>query len=79
MFYFKDGSKILVSKTLKAYESILSDFHFFRINRSQLVNVKCIKMVGRQRNPIVTLDDGTELEMSSIRKDDFFDKMIKGI
>ncbi|MFK7774014.1 MAG: LytR/AlgR family response regulator transcription factor [Saprospiraceae bacterium] len=46
-FYFKDGSKVLVSKTLKGYESILSDLHFFRINRSQLVNLKCIKIVGR--------------------------------
>jgi len=32
-FYFKDEDKILVSKTLKSYESILSDLHFFRINR----------------------------------------------
>ena len=78
-FYFKDNSKILVSKTLKGYENILSDLHFFRINRSQLVNLKCIKMVGRQRNPAVTLDDGTELVLSSFRKDEFFKKMGKGI
>lgn len=78
-FYFKDGSKILVSKTLKGYERILSELHFFRINRSQLVNLKCIKIVGRQRNPAVTLDDGTELVMSSFRKDEFFKKMGKGI
>jgi two-component system LytT family response regulator len=78
-FYFKDGNKILVSKTLKGYESVLADLHFFRINRSQLVNLKCIKMVGRQRNPSVILDDGTELVMTSFRKDEFFKKMGKGI
>jgi DNA-binding LytR/AlgR family response regulator len=69
----------LVSRTLKGYESILADLHFFRINRSQLVNLKCIKIVGRQRSPTVTLDDGTELVMSSFRKDEFFKKMGKGI
>jgi two-component system LytT family response regulator len=78
-FYFKDGNKVLVSRTLKGYESILTDLHFFRINRSQLVNLKCIKIVGRQRSPTVTLDDGTELVMSSFRKDEFFKKMGKGI
>ncbi|MFK8009137.1 MAG: LytR/AlgR family response regulator transcription factor [Saprospiraceae bacterium] len=78
-FYFKDGTKILVSKTLKGYENILSDLHFFRINRSQLVNLKCIKIVGRQRNPAVSLDNETELVMSSFRKCEFFKKMGKVI
>ena len=78
-FYFRDGTKILVSRTLKGYENILTELHFFRINRSQLVNLKCIKIVGRQRNPTVSLDDGTELVMSSFRKDEFFKKMGKGI
>ena len=78
-FYFRDGSKLLVSKTLKWYEEILSDLNFFRINRSHLINLKMIRVVGRQRNPSVVLDDGSELTMSSFRKDDFFKKMGKGI
>ena len=69
----------MVSRTLKGYESILADLHFFRINRPQLVNLKCIIIVGRQRNPTVTLDGGTELVMSSFRKDEFLKKMGKGI
>lgn len=28
------------------------------------------KIVGRQRNPTVSLDEGTELVMSSFRKDE---------
>lgn len=78
-FYFRGGKKLLVSKTLKSFEEILEDLNFFRINRSNLINLKRIKVVGRQRNPAVTLDDGTELTMSSFRKDDFFKKMGKGI
>lgn len=78
-FYFTNGSKLLVSKTLKGFEDILGDLYFFRINRSQLINLKMVKVVGRQRNPTVVLEDGTELTMSSFRKDDFFKKIGKGI
>jgi hypothetical protein len=28
-------------------------------------------MIGGQRNPIITLDDGTELEITSLRKEEF--------
>lgn len=78
-FYFRDGKKLLVSKTLKFFEKLLEDLNFFRINRSNIINLKRVKVVGRQRNPAVTLDDGTELTMSSFRKDEFFKKMGKGI
>lgn len=73
--FLRDGNKVLVSKTLKNFEDILKDFHFFRINRSNLINLKEVKIVGRQRNPSLTLKDGTELLLSSFRKDEFFEKM----
>lgn len=78
-FHFKGGKRIIVSKTLKWYEAILKDFKFYRINRGSLINLKLVKVVGRQRNPTVLLDDGTELTMSSFRKNEFFEKMGKGI
>ena len=73
--FFRDGNKILVSKTLKNFEDTLKDLYFFRINRSNLINLKEVKLVGRQRNPAIVLKDGTELLLSSNRKDEFFERM----
>jgi len=75
IFFFRDGNKILVSKTLKNFVDLLKGLHFFRINRSNLINLKEVKLVGRQRNPAVILKDGTELILSGNRKDEFFEKM----
>ena len=73
--FFRDGNKILVSKTLKNFEDVLKGLHFFRINRSNVINLKEVKIVGRQRNPTIILKDGTEHILSSNRKDEFFEKM----
>jgi len=73
--FFRDGNTILVSKTLKNFEDTLKGLHFFRINRSNLINLKEVKLVGRQRNPTIILKDGTELILSSNRKDEFFERM----
>ncbi len=70
-FYFIDGSKILVSKTLKTFEEILDDFNFFRINRSNIINLSHIKKYGRQKNATITMTDGNVLTLSERRKDDF--------
>ncbi|MCK5337789.1 MAG: response regulator, partial [Bacteroidales bacterium] len=41
-FFLSDGKKILVSKTLKENEQLLSDHNFIRPHKSHLVNVKFI-------------------------------------
>ena len=65
----------MVSKTLKNFEDTLKGLHFFRINRSNVINLKEVKLVGRQRNPTIILKNGTELILSNNRKDEFFEKM----
>lgn len=42
-FYLTDNRKIIASKTLKDYESILDKTMFFRVSRSALVNLNHIK------------------------------------
>jgi len=70
-FYLKDGSKILVSKTLKTFSDHLEDFNFFRINRAHLINLEFIESFGRQKKATITLSDGTILKLSQGRKSDF--------
>lgn len=71
-FVLVNGDQILVSKTLKVYDEMLSRYHFFRINRSDLVNLRQIKRYDRNRNPTLTLLDGTELLISDSRKGEFW-------
>ena len=42
-FFFQDGSKILVTKTLKSYSDMLKNYQFLRVHQSHLVNVKYVK------------------------------------
>ena len=71
-FHFKGGDKVLVSKTLKIYDDLLSEFNFFRINRSNLINLNMIEKYGRQKNATITMTDGSILSLSDGRKEDFF-------
>ena len=42
-FHFADGSKLLITKTLKEYDKILSDAGFVRVHQSHLVNMEFVK------------------------------------
>lgn len=75
MFFLKNGEKVMVSRILKTYTDILETLHFFRIRRSQLINLNQIKKFGRQKSPTVTLNDGTVLSLSLARKDEFLQKI----
>ncbi|MFK8007144.1 MAG: LytR/AlgR family response regulator transcription factor [Saprospiraceae bacterium] len=71
LFHMNNASKIVVCRTLKTYHDILTDFNFFRISRSQLINLKYIKNFTRKRNSTVTMTDGSILSVSFGRKDEF--------
>jgi two-component system, LytTR family, response regulator len=73
--YKNDKQKIVVAKTLKEFEEILADHHFFRIHNSDLINLACIKSYNKGKGGSVVLNDGTELEVSTRRKEEFLKKM----
>ena len=73
--FMKDKSKLMVAKTLKEFEGILSNFNFFRIHNSHLVNLNYIKSYNKGKGGYVTLEDQTEIEVSTRRKDDFLQKL----
>ena len=72
--FTKDSKKILVSKTLKEYESLLPDNIFLRIHNSHLVNLNFIKKYNRGRGGYIEMDDGTTLEVATRRKDEFLSR-----
>jgi len=73
--YIKDKQKMVVAKTLKDFEDLLSNYSFFRIHNSHLINLTYIRSYNKGKGGSVILMDGTEIEVSSRRKDDFITRL----
>mgnify|MGYP000331552747 CR=1 FL=1 len=63
-FYFEGNEKILVSKSLKDYEGLLSDYGFFRPHQSFLVNLNHIKKVDKTDGGFIVMENKKEIPVS---------------
>jgi two-component system LytT family response regulator len=70
-FQLKDGSTLVVSKNLKFFESILTEYGFFRIHNSTLINTKYILKIGRSGGGYVVMEDKQEFSISKSRREEF--------
>lgn len=74
--YFKDGTKKLLSKTLKILEDILPSHQFFRVHKSYLVNASHITdIIFSTNDRAVKLVSGQILPVSRDKKNMLMDKM----
>lgn len=73
--FLKDKQKITVAKTLKEFEELLSDYHFFRVHNSHLVNLSYIKSYNKGKGGTIVMTDQTVIEVSTRRKDDLLKKL----
>lgn len=73
--FFHGSKKITVARTLKDFEEMLAGCDFFRVHNSHLVNLKYVKSYRRGKGGVVTLMDGTQLEVSTRRKDAFLKRI----
>jgi len=73
--FFRDTKKLVVAKTLKEFEELLTDHSFFRVHNSHLINLDFIKSYNKGKGGSIVLKDGTEIEVSQRRKDDFLKKL----
>lgn len=67
MFYFVDGTKLLVTKTLKEFDNLLSEHQFIRVHQSHLINTNFIKEFLKSAGEIV-MKDGTRVPVSTRKK-----------
>lgn len=67
-FHFTNGSKIMISKVLKEYEELLTEYGFFRPHHSFLVNLLFISKLDKSDGGFLILKDGTEVPVSLRRK-----------
>lgn len=77
IIYKKDKTKLTVSKTLKEVEEMLEGLRFFRVHHSHLINMNYIKNYHKGKGGSVTMIDGSEIEVSTRRKEDFIKELTK--
>lgn len=71
VFYFADNKKIVVSRTLKEAERMLSQQNFMRVHKSSIINLNYIRHYIKGEGGRVILTDGSEVEISRRCKSDF--------
>jgi two-component system, LytTR family, response regulator len=74
--HLNSGEKLLVSRTLKEYDTILSEEGFFRIHQKYLVKLSEIKTYSKSDGGFVTLNDGTHLTVSRRKKEDLMKVLV---
>ena len=67
VFFLTGGRQIVVSKTLKEYEEILSNHHFYRVHQSHLVNTKYIKEFVKTDDELI-MTEGKSIPVSSRKR-----------
>jgi two-component system LytT family response regulator len=69
LFYLTTKEKILVSKTLKDFELLLSGSKFYRVHKSHLVNLKYIAKYIPGEGGYLILEDGSHVDVSRRKKE----------
>ncbi len=67
-FFFAGGKKLLVTKTLKDFEDLLSDQGFFRVHQSHLINTKFIKEFVKTDGGYIIMTDGSNVPVSTRKR-----------
>lgn len=75
-FFLKNGQKLLVSKPLKDYEELLTEFHFYRVHHSHLINLRQISHFEKPENCVI-MSDQSNVPVSSRKKEEFLNVLDK--
>jgi two-component system LytT family response regulator len=67
-FFFKDGSKLLVTKTLKYFDQLLSESGFYRVHQSHLINLDHVKEYQKNDGGYILMQNNTQIPISSRKK-----------
>ncbi|MEM9820527.1 MAG: LytTR family DNA-binding domain-containing protein [Bacteroidota bacterium] len=69
IFYLSDGSKYMTAKNIGEFESMLHEFNFMRVHRSQIINLNKITKFIRGKPAEVVMDDHTKVQVSTSHRE----------
>jgi len=70
MFYIKNRAALLVAKTLKEYDKLLSGDSFMRVHQSHLVNIEEIREYVKTDGGYLVMNDGNDVSVSTRKRPD---------
>jgi two-component system LytT family response regulator len=70
-FYFEQDQPLLICRTLKYFEDVLTGHRFVRIHRSYLINPDFVIRYAKGKGGYVTMKNNQELEISPNKKKEF--------
>ena len=74
-FYFINRPKLIVSKTLKQFDELLTNKNFFRVHQSHLININYVLSVNSSDSDYVIMQQGHKVEISRRKKPEFLKKI----
>lgn len=75
-FYLVDGKKLLVSKSLKFFEEKLLEWNFFRVHKSNLINIHHIDKFNRGKAGTIVLTDNSQVPVAIRKKKELFERLM---
>jgi two-component system LytT family response regulator len=70
-FHLVSGETVVVGKTLKEYEELLSPFGFVRVHQSHLLNPEHIRRYEKHEGGVILMSDQSQVPVSFRKKEDF--------
>lgn len=74
-FHIRPDIKLIVSKNLKEYEQLLSDYNFMRVHNSYLINLHEVKKFVKSEGGYILMNDDTQIAISQSKREDFINRM----
>lgn len=69
LFYLKNGEKLIISRTLKEYDELLSGYNFLRVHQSHLINLDEVKSFVKTEGGYIRMKDGSNIVISRQRRE----------
>ncbi len=73
--FLKSGERITASKTIKAYEDMLTPFNFYRVHKRHVINLNYMRKFVKGDGGYLIMDDEIKIEVSRRRRPAFMEQM----
>ncbi len=71
-FYLKNNKNLIISKTLKEFDNMLTEFGFFRPHQSHLININYIDSYEKPQGGMLVMSDKSHVPVATRKREALF-------
>jgi two-component system LytT family response regulator len=75
--FLTNTEQIIATRNIKEYEDLLPSAIFCRVHNSHIINLHKIQKYHKGRGGYVVMEDGTNIEVASRRREEFLQRLLK--